>query len=162
MLLDCSKLTHWRWERDIDDIFRGTAPLGPWLALLDESAERIGPLEDEWNHFDTLNEKTKLLHNTEIVTQPWKTGLPADFHEHAPRWPAPFEALRRGVHRIASRTKTPPVFYRPHPDPRQERVFFTLLKECLDDGTITRAELRRAVRRNHLRKDTVALLAALP
>ena len=162
MLLDCGQLAHWQWERDIDDIFRRGAPLGPWLALLDESPERIGLLEDEWNHFDTLNEETKLLHNTEIVTQPWKTGLPADYHEHAPRWPPLLEALRRGVSRMTSRHATPSEYYRPHPDPRQEQLFFTLLKECLDDGTITRALVRRAIRRSHLRKDAFALLDALP
>src|SRR6185369_2547092 len=135
---------------DIDDIFRCAIPLAWWLALLDEAPERIGSLEDEWNDFDTLTEKTKLLHNTEIVTQPWKTGLPADFHEHAPRWPAPVEALRR--------LARPPLRYRPHPDPRQERLFFGLLQECLDGGSITEPELRRAMRRNHLRKDAFAVL----
>ena len=158
MLLDCEKLGHWDWERDVDAIFRCALPLGAWLALLDESPERIGLLEDEWNDFDTLTGRTKLLHNTEILTQPWKTGLPADFHEHAPRWPVPMEALRRFV----ARRRNPPPSYRPHPDPRQERVFFGLLKECLDQGTITRAELRRAIRKRRLRKDAFALLAALP
>lgn len=162
MLLDCGKLRHWQWEREIDDIFRGTLKLGPWLSLLDEAPERIGLLEDEWNHCDTLTEKTKLLHNTEIVTQPWKTGLPADYHEHAPRWPAPVEALRRGVRRLASANGAGGTFYRPHPDPRQERLFFTLLKECLDDGGIDRGCLRRAMRRNYLRKDALVLLDGLP
>jgi hypothetical protein len=158
MLLDCGKLTHWQWERDLDDIFRGTTPLGAWLGLLDESPDRIGLFEDEWNSFDVLNEKTKMLHNTEIETQPWKTGLPADFHEHAPRWPAPFEAVRRGVQRLVLRRHTPRVCYRPHPDPRQERLFFTLLRECVDAGSITRGEIRVAMRRNHLRRDAFNLL----
>jgi hypothetical protein len=80
MLLDCSKLTHWQWERDVDEIFRGRLKLGPWLSLLDESPDRIGLLEDEWNHRDTLTGATELLHNTTIATQPWKTGLPAGAH----------------------------------------------------------------------------------
>ena len=162
VLLDCSKLEHWHWEREIDDIFRGTLKLGPWLTLLDESPDRIGLLEKEWNHFDTLTEKTKLLHNTEIPTQPWKTGLPADYHEHAPRWPAPVEALRRVAHRMTSAGGDRTIFYRPHPDPRQERLFFTLLKECLDEGSITRRLLRQAMRRNHLRKDALTLLDGWP
>lgn len=162
MLLDCSKLTHWQWEREIDDIFRGTLKLGPWLSLLDESPERIGLLEEEWNHCDMLTGKTKLLHNTEIPTQPWKTGLPADYHEHAPRWPAPLETLRRVARHIASAGKDRTVFYRPHPDPRQERSFFALLKECLDEGSITRGFLRRAMRKNYLRKDAFLLLDGLP
>jgi hypothetical protein len=162
MLLDCGKLTHWQWEREIDDIFRGTLRLGPWLSLLDESPERIGLLEEEWNHCDTLTEKTRLLHNTEIPTQPWKTGLPADYHEHAPRWPAPLETLRRVARQMASPGKGRTVFYQPHPDPRQERSFFALLKECLDEGSITRGYLRQAMRKNYLRKDAFTLLDGLP
>jgi hypothetical protein len=161
MLLDCGKLTHWQWEREIDDIFRGTLRLGPWLSLLDESPERIGLLEEEWNHCDTLTEKTKLLHNTEIPTQPWKTGLPADYHEHAPRWSGALEALRRVARQMASPGKDRTVFYQPHPDPRQERSFFALLKECLDEGSITRGYLRQAMRKNYLRKDAFTLLDGL-
>lgn len=162
MLLDCGKLTHWQWERDVDDIFRGALKLGPWLSLLDEPSEHIGPLEEEWNHCDTLTEKTKLLHNTEIITQPWKTGLPADYHEHAPRWPASVEALRRIARRMTAADGDRVLRYRPHPDPRQERLFFALLKECVDAGTISRRSLRRAMRRNHLRKDALTLLDRLP
>ncbi len=32
MLLDCSKLTHWQWEREIDELFTGRLKLGPWLS----------------------------------------------------------------------------------------------------------------------------------
>ncbi|HXJ82308.1 MAG TPA: hypothetical protein VMS64_26950 [Candidatus Methylomirabilis sp.] len=162
MLLECSRLTHWQWERDIDEIFRGTIKLGPWLSLLDEPTEHIGLLEDEWNHCDTLTEQTKLLHNTEIHTQPWKTGLPADYHDHAPRWPAPVERCRRLARRMLSADGGRPIVYRPHPDQRQERLFFSLLKECLDAGGITRRFLRQAMRRNHLRKDALTLLDGVP
>jgi len=162
MLLDCTKLTHWQWEREIDDIFRGDLKLGPWLSLHDEPPEHIGLLEEEWNHCDILTEKTKLLHNTEILTKPWKTGLPADYHEHAPRWPAPLEMLRRAARKMASRGRDRTIRYEPHPDPRQERLFFTLLKECLDNGSITRGFLRRAMRKSYLRKDAITLLESLP
>jgi len=161
MLLDCDKLTHWQWEREIDEIFRGVMPLGAWLSLLDESPERIGLLEDEWNHCDTLTDQTKLLHNTELTTQPWKTGLPADYNEHAPRWPPAVERLRGIARRLTLRGTSSPLIHQPHPDPRQEQLFFTLLNECLDGGVITRASLRRAIGRNYLRKDTFALLDAL-
>jgi len=66
--------------------------MGPWHFLLSESPDHIGLLEDEWNHCDMLTEATKLLHNTEISTQPWKTGLPLLYR--APRWPPPVERLR--------------------------------------------------------------------
>jgi hypothetical protein len=122
MLLDCSQLTRWRWEREIDDVFRGGVKLGPWRSLLDEAPNRTGRLEERWNDVDTLTEEMKLLHNTEISTQPWKTGLPADYHQHAPRWPAPCESLRRAAWR-AIRSGSGEIFYRPHPDPRQAAFY---------------------------------------
>jgi hypothetical protein len=159
MLLDCSKLKHWRWERDIDEIFAGRLRLGDWLSLADESPERIGLFEEEWNHLDTLTERTKLLHNTEIATQPWKTGLPADYHEYARLGPAWREALKRAVRRMTFSGADQRFRYQPHPDPRQEQLFFSLLKECLDQRSITTRFLRKAIRKNYLRKDAFALLA---
>ena len=162
MLLDCSKLTHWNWERDIDEIFSGRLKLGAWLSLLDESPERIGLFENEWNDLDTLTEKTKLLHNTEIPTQPWKTGLPADYHEYAPGDGTWGESLRHAFRRIFSSEPDQTVRYKPHPDPRQEQLFFTLLRECLEQGTVTKPFLRKAMRKNYLRQDAFALLASKP
>ncbi len=158
MLLDCSQLTHWHWEQEIDDLFTGRLKLGPWMNLMDESPDRIGHFEEEWNHLDTLTEKTRLLHNSRILTQPWKTGLPADFHEHAPQGPLWLEPIKRAARQIAAGGKDRTVRYLRHPDPRQEQYFFKLLKECLDQGSITPQSLRQSIRKNHLRKDAFALL----
>jgi hypothetical protein len=162
MLLDCGKLTHWDWEQDIDDIFSWKLKLGPWLSLLDESPGQIGLFEEEWNHPDTLTEKTKLLHNTGIQTQPWKTGLPADYHEHAPQSIASLERMKRLARRMFPKQLGRTVFYRPHPDPRQELMFFSLLRECLERGGITERFLRAAIRRKYLRSDAFALLDRSP
>ena len=162
MLLDCSKLTSWNWESDIDDIFACKLKLGPWLSLLDEPPELIGLFEEEWNDFDTLTRKTKLLHNTEIPTQPWKTGLPADYHEYVLPALASLAGVKRAARRMVSREVDGTAVYRPHPDPHQERLFFTLLKECLEQRSITTRFLRKAIRENYLRKDAFALLDALP
>jgi hypothetical protein len=158
MLLDCAKLTHWRWEHEIDEIFSGKRALGPWLSLLDEAPERIGAFEETWNHLDTLTDETKLLHNTRISTQPWKTGLPADYYEHAPRHAPWLEAVKHAARRALSRGTGERIRYEPHPDPRQTQLFFSLLRECVDQGIITLPFLRRAMRRNYLRKDALALV----
>ncbi len=161
MLLDCGKLTHWQWGRDIDELFRGQLKLGPWMALVDEPPEHFGLLEEEWNHHDTLTEETKLLHNTEISRQPWKTGLPADYHQYGPHGPAWLEAAMRIARRMVTFGPDRTVRYQPHPDPRQEQLFFELLRECLEHGKVTTRFLRKAMRQNHLRKDAVALLAGV-
>jgi hypothetical protein len=161
MLLDCAQLRHWQWERDIDDLFSFKLMMMPWLSLQDESPARIGLFEEEWNHLDTLTQDTKLLHNTEIRTQPWKTGLPADYHQHAPPGPLSREGLKRGARRLFAKPADKQIFYLPHPDPRQERLFFGLLQECVDQGTVTERMLRAAIRKRYIRKDTFALLDAL-
>ena len=147
MLLDCSRLTHWNCEAQFNELFEMTRDYVPWITLQMEDRETIGFLEPEWNHFDILNDKTKLLHNTKRNTQPWKTGLPVDYTVREGRrfgilpnrW---FQAKR----------------YKPHPDPRQEAFFFALLRECLDEGSITEEELRAEMRRDHIRHDALELV----
>ena len=158
MLLDCARLTAWQWEREIDDLFAGRVSLGPLLALWDLPVEDIGRLEQEWNHNDTLTEETRLLHITEPMTQPWKTGLPADFDDYARMDALWLDTLKRAGRRIRGDPDRT-VRYRPHPDRRQEQLFFSLLRECLEQDKVTPAFLRRAMRRNWLRKDAFERIA---
>jgi hypothetical protein len=48
--------------------------------------------------------------------------------------------------------------YRRHPDPNQERLFFGLLRECIDAGTVTEAEVREEMRLNHVRQDAFEVM----
>jgi hypothetical protein len=159
MLLDCARLTEWQWDREMDDLFAGRASLGPLLSLWDVPAEKIGLLEEEWNHPDTLTEQTKLLHTTAPITQPWKTGLPADFNEYTRASGFWLDLWKRGTSRLLGEPDRT-VRYRPHPDPRQEQLFFSLLRECLEQGGVTAAFLRKAMRRNWLRKDAFERIGA--
>jgi hypothetical protein len=51
-----------------------------------------------------------------------------------------------------------PESYIAHPDPRQEEFFFGLLRECLDNGTVSDEMRREEMRRNHVRHDALELL----
>lgn len=161
MLLDCARLQHWRWDEEIAEIFSGQRMLGEYLSLMDEPPENIGLFEEHWNHMDTLNAETELLHNSGINTQPWKTGLPADYHEFTIRRQSLRQRLRQFLRTMVGRPGKPVMRYQPHPDPRQEAHFFLLLQQCLDAGTITRKELKRAMRLQHLRADAFKLLQDL-
>jgi hypothetical protein len=157
MLLDCAKLTHWRTAEDFAELFAFRRDYADWIGLRFEPPDSIGPLEPEWNDFDRLTQRTRLLHNTKRLTQPWKTGLPVDFTpaEHTRSFPP------RGWLRRARRTLIGPYTlagrYRRHPDPEQERFFFGLLRECLDAGDLDEAFLREEMRRGHLRHDALSL-----
>jgi len=160
MLLDCAKLTHWRFERNFAEMFDPDARRDymDWVSLKLEDPAAIGLFENEWNDFDHLTEDTRLLHNTKRRTQPWKTGLkidyrPADtFRLFPPRhW---FRRARRalfGDYRFAGS-------YTAHPDPGQEAFFFGLVKECLDRGVVTESRLRDEIDRGHLRPDAFELI----
>src|SRR4051812_20266496 len=76
MLLDCAQLTDWRCEEQFNEMFAFRRDYTDWIKLRLEPLERVGFLDPTWNHFDLLNNKTKLLHNTKRQTQPWKAGLP--------------------------------------------------------------------------------------
>ncbi|QNM83058.1 hypothetical protein H8M03_01460 [Sphingomonas sabuli] len=144
MLLDCAKLRHWDFDRDLDDLFAHKFDYVDWIELKREDRSTIGNLEPEWNHFDTLTPATKLLHTTKRRTQPWKTGLPVDFTLRR-SWPV--DMLNKLLMR-----------YAPHPDPNQEALVFSLLAELYDSGEVTKAELDREMAANHIRHDSPALI----
>lgn len=153
MLLDCSRLEHWKWEADFEMLFRGERDYRDWMWLLLEPAGSVGVLESQWNDFDRLESDTKMLHNTHRRTQPWKTGLPSDFtprgttlKSRAGIW------LRRFTGRGAGH-------YRQHPDPAQERLFFQLLAECLDNGSVSVSMLKDEIAHGHIRTDALECIA---
>ena len=79
MLLDCAQLTHWNVREQFDALFRRELDYQDWIGLKKEDRSKIELFENEWNDFDKLTEKTRLIHNTKRRTQPWKSGLPADY-----------------------------------------------------------------------------------
>ena len=52
--------------------------------------------------------------------------------------------------------------YKPHPDPRQEALFFALLRECLETGQTTEEQVRREMAADHVRHDALEVLARAP
>lgn len=162
MLLDCAKLTHWNVERDFEALFRRERDYADWICLRLEAPDSIGLLDPTWNDFDRLTPATRMLHNTRRYTQPWKTGLRVDFVPAERIYGAPIASsllrLRRrlfGEYGLLGR-------YVRHPDRRQERFFFGLLRECLERGIVTEAMLRDEMRVDHIRHDALELLQRTP
>ena len=145
MLLDCAKLAHWRFDQDLDDLFAHRFDYVDWIELKREDRSTIGLLEPEWNDFDRLTPRTKLLHTTKRRTQPWKTGLPVDYTLRESGW---FDALRR-IRRQR---------YEQHPDRRQEALVYALLAEMVDSREVTKQELVAEMAANHIRHDSLELI----
>jgi hypothetical protein len=162
MLLDCARLAHWRVAENFAELFAFTRDYLDWIALKLEPAATIGLFEEQWNDFDRLTPATKLLHNTRRRTQPWKTGLPVDYRpaEHGNGFPPLAWAMRArrklfGEYGLLGR-------YAPHPDRRQEALFFGLLRECLESGAVGEDLLRQAMALNHVRHDALAVIERTP
>jgi hypothetical protein len=161
MLLDCARLTHWRCAADFAETFAFRRDYAHWMALQLEPLETIGRLADEWNDLDHLSPGTKLLHNTERRTQPWLTGLRVNFGSGAEAVEQP--AASSWLDRLRKRPRPDPrSTHQPHPDRRQEQLFFGLLAECLREGTVTETMLREEMALAHLRPDAFALLDRAP
>ena len=62
MLLDCSKLKHWRFDEQLDGLFDHKFDYFDWMHLGLEKPETIGRLEPEWNDFDRLTPETNERH----------------------------------------------------------------------------------------------------
>jgi hypothetical protein len=52
--------------------------------------------------------------------------------------------------------------YKEHPDYNQTRLFFGLLKECVEKGIVTEDMLREEMRQNHVRHDAFEVLEQTP
>ncbi len=159
MLLDCEKLTHWRVEEQFGQLFRFEVDYKDWICLRTENRETIGLLEYEWNDLDKLTARTKMLHTTKRKTQPWKTGLRVDFRpaERSSLFP-PATWLRRLRRKLFGEYGMLG-HYKPHPDPNQERLFFGLLKECVEKGIVSEDILRQEMEHDHVRHDAMEVLA---
>lgn len=161
MLLDCAKLRHWQFESNFAEMFEPVKrDYMDWVSLRLEDPATIGLFENEWNDFDNLSDKTKLLHNTKRKTQPWKTGLkidyrPADTFQLFP----PRHWLRRGRRALFGDYKFAGT-YATHPDPRQQAFFFGMVREGLEDGEFTEAQLKDEIAQGHLRTDALELVGA--
>lgn len=168
MLLDCEKLAHWKWDEEIDRMFSGALDYGPWIGLLTEDPASIGEIGEEWNSFDELAPGTQLLHTTERLTQPWKTGLTIDFDQttksqHKQHLAPPAGLWQRFLHQLipsVSPNKKLPR-YQSHPDPAQERLFFTLLKGAIEEGYVSRDLLKKSIATGNVRPDAPKLLKKL-
>ena len=145
MLLDCARLKHWDFDQDLDDLFAHRFDYVDWIELKREDRSAIGALESEWNDFDRLTPRTKLLHTTKRRTQPWKTGLPVDY---TLREGGPLAFLKQFGNRR----------YGQHPDRNQEALIYSLLAEMVDTGEVSKNELVEEMAANHIRHDSMDLI----
>lgn len=160
MLLDNAKLLHWDAEKTFSELFEFKKDYLKWIKLEYEADSTVGILEPEWNDFDRLTSETKILHTTYRRTQPWKTGLPIDFSVREKPKKSIASSFIKAAKRSVGISKAKVAkngYYQQHPDPLQERLFFSLLNEMLEKGIIDISIVQREMALNHVRHDALDL-----
>ncbi len=152
MLLDCAKLTHWKLSEMLNKLAAKKIDQSSYMWL--ETGERVKQIPWKWNSMDTIQGDSKILHTTNRLTQPWKTGLRIDFTQKA--LPKIFGIIpREPVHRLLGKY---PTHYQPHPDQKIVDFFFTLVKNALADGALTMEEVQNEIKQKHVRSDLLEVL----
>ena len=162
MLLDNAQLRHWKVEEQFNDMFSFKRDYMDWVCLKYEDRNTIAFFEPEWNDFDHLTEKTRMLHTTKRRHQPWKTALPVDYRAADTFRLFPPKHWIRRARRALFGDYGFAGTYKQHPDPNQERFFFGLLKECLEQGVISETMLRAEIEKDHIRHDAFEVLDRTP
>lgn len=147
MLLDCAQLSHWRIKDLLHDLYSHERDYDEIMMLAREGS--VLELSRDWNSLDALPPSARMLHTTNRITQPWKTGLPVDFK----RRPLPkiFGIIpREPLLRVLGKY---PMTYQRHPDPDIETYFFKLVARALQANTISRTEIQHEIERGHVRQD---------
>ena len=149
MVLDCSKLKHWRIENILEDLMEKKLDYANLMTLKQEDQSSILEIPRIWNSLDTLTPETKMIHMTNRLTQPWKTGLPIDF-TIAPM-PKFFGIIpREPVHKILGKY---PTHYQKHPNEEIEKLFFGLVKDAVNSGSLTKNEIANQISLGYVRED---------
>lgn len=73
MLLDCEKLTHWKLSQWVEKMNQDVQVYNDtlWVRSKGLVNSDFGNLPENYNHLDKVDTNTKILHYTNLQTQPW-------------------------------------------------------------------------------------------
>lgn len=151
MVMDNAKLRHWKIAAFLGALRDKKLDYVDLMSLKKEPS--IYELPRIWNSLDRLTSETKMLHTTNRLTQPWRTGLPIDFVRNP--MPKLFGLPREPFMKLIGKY---PNTYQPHPDKNIEKFFFTLLKEALATGAVKESLVKDEIEKGHVRKDAFEML----
>ncbi len=154
MAMNCEKLPRWNTHQILTDLRNGV-DYADWMTL--KNVEGVQSLSRLWNNLDTLTPDTKLIHLTNRLTQPWKTGLPIDFQRNP--LPKLFGFIpREPLYRLMGKM---PTTYQAHPDQNIQRWFCRLVKDALHDRAITQTFVESEISKRHVRPDLLEFVETL-
>ena len=156
MIINNKKFKKYDIDKKIKAVFDKTIDYSDLINLNFIDPYEINILDNEWNSYDHLNDNTLLLHLTNRLTQPWKTGLKIDFTQTYNKLVHGF--IPNNIYKFLQKAifnKDIPPFknYLPHPDSIIEKFFFEILKDALNDQFIDKKSLEEEVQKKNIRSD---------
>lgn len=149
MILDCSKLKHWKISTILEKLKNKEIDYVDIMSLKLEPEGSILEMPRLWNNLDKLTPDTKLLHTTNRITQPWRSGLPIDFTISP--LPKIFGIIpREPIHKLLGKY---PTHYLNHPDKSIESFFFKLASSALQNNVVTRERIQQEIDKGDVRID---------
>ena len=156
MLMDCSKLKHWKITDILTRLKNKELDYSDIMTLKTEDSDIILEVPRKWNSLDKLEGNTGLLHTTNRLTQPWRTGLPIDFTINP--MPKLFGIIpREPIHKLLGKY---PTHYQKHPDQNIENWFMDLVKNAHKQGVVTREYLQKEIDSQHVRADLLKIVSS--
>ncbi len=147
MLMENRLLKHWSMTQIINDLTSFRLDYNDIMTLRFEDS--VHELNRSWNDLDNLTNNTLMLHTTNRLTQPWKTGLKIDFTRIPMRKIFGF-IPREPIHWVLGKR---PSRYQPHPDKKIEGFFMNLLNDALQNEIIDKSYLQSEIDKKNLRED---------
>lgn len=149
MVMDCAKLKHWNIKKILNQLTSLELDYAELVSLKTEPKDFIMEIPRDWNDLDHLGPSTNLIHMTNRMTQPWRTGLPIDFTINP--MPKILGIIPRElIHKLLGKY---PTHYKPHPNKEIEQWFFRLVSDALKSNAVKKEEIEEEIRLGHVRKD---------
>ena len=116
------------------------------------SKSDVHDLSAVWNSMDALNHDTELLHTTNRITQPWKTGLFLEFNRF------PVNSIRYKLEQALLDLGFSSARYQKHSSQKVEDCFLHLLRGAYKAGNLNDEVIRKGINKKYIRSDIFSLL----
>ncbi len=159
MLINAENFNLWNFEKIINDLFSLKIDYSELINLDFIDKNSIGLIDENFNSHDEITDQTILLHTTNRITQPWKTGLDIDYSYHTSNLNLLINYFKKYVG-LNYQKKLLEKKYQTHPNGKVIEFVTRLFEGAIDSKNITYEELIFSVEKKFISKqflDTLKL-----
>ena len=139
------------FEKIIDDLFSFKIDYSELINLEFIDKNSIGLIDENFNSHDEITDQTILLHTTNRITQPWKTGLDIDYSYNVSNLNLFINYFKKYVG-LDYQKKFLEKKYQPHPDKKVIKFVTKLFEDAFNAKKITYEELIFSVEKKFISK----------